>query len=444
VGIGTAGVSSYFYTGVSGGDVSLPIGLSVPYPSLDLNFQNMTTMDSRVTFTRASDATYFDSSGVLQTAGNNVPRFDVNPTTLDPLGLLIEEQRTNSIRNNTMQGAVAGTPGTAPTNWTMVSTLSGLTREIVSIGVENGINYIDVKWSGTTSVAVSSAILAQAESSAAVAASVGQSWSGSWYLRLVNGSFTGLSSLRIQITERNSAGAFVAASELSVLSSVNSNGLATQRYTISRTLTNATVAQLGCEVRLSIPTSTAVDFTLRIGLPQLELGAFATSVIPTVAATATRNADVAVMTGTNFSSWYRADEGTMYAEFAWYGPSNFDYVFSISDGTSSNLIASGITSAGASRFIIISAGVTEVGQSVGVMSANTVYRQIVAYATNNSAIYSSSGASGSDNTCSIPTGLDQASFNASSGTTNQLNGTIRKIAFYPTRLSNAQLQALTR
>jgi hypothetical protein len=109
----------------------------------------------------------------------------------------------------------------------MVGTLSGLTREIVSIGVENGINYIDVKWSGTTSAAVSSAILAQAESNAAVAASVGQSWSGSWYLRLVGGSVTGISALNIQLTERDSAGALLAAQSSSILSFINSNGLAT-------------------------------------------------------------------------------------------------------------------------------------------------------------------------------------------------------------------------
>jgi hypothetical protein len=43
---------------------------------------------------------------------------------------------------------------------------------------------------------------------------------------------------------------------------------------------------------------------------QLEAGAFPTSYIPTVASQVTRSADSASMTGTNFSDWYRADEGT--------------------------------------------------------------------------------------------------------------------------------------
>lgn len=46
---------------------------------------------------------------------------------------------------------------------------------------------------------------------------------------------------------------------------------------------------------------------------QLEAGSFRTSYIPTTTATATRSADVASITGTNFSSWYRQDEGTVFA-----------------------------------------------------------------------------------------------------------------------------------
>jgi hypothetical protein len=47
---------------------------------------------------------------------------------------------------------------------------------------------------------------------------------------------------------------------------------------------------------------------------QLEVGAFPTSYIPTTTSTVTRSADVASITGSNFSSWYRQDEGTMFIE----------------------------------------------------------------------------------------------------------------------------------
>jgi hypothetical protein len=35
------------------------------------------------------------------------------------------------------------------------------------------------------------------------------------------------------------------------------------------------------------------------------------------------------------------------------------------------------------------------------------------------------------------------SLNSSLGTTNQLNGYLRRITYYPRRLSNAELQAMT-
>ena len=48
------------------------------------------------TFTRTSTATFFDSSGVLQTAASGAPRFDHNPADSNAaIGLLIEGARTN-------------------------------------------------------------------------------------------------------------------------------------------------------------------------------------------------------------------------------------------------------------------------------------------------------------------------------------------------------------
>ena len=48
-----------------------------------------------LSFSRASTATYFDSSGVLQTAAIDEPRRNHDPLTGEPLGVLIEPARTN-------------------------------------------------------------------------------------------------------------------------------------------------------------------------------------------------------------------------------------------------------------------------------------------------------------------------------------------------------------
>ena len=81
--------------GISGGGSSLPPGVT-----LDLNFMNPGVLDPRIAFTRASTGTYFDSAGVMQTAAINAPRWDYDPVTLAPRGLLLEDQRTNLLLNS--------------------------------------------------------------------------------------------------------------------------------------------------------------------------------------------------------------------------------------------------------------------------------------------------------------------------------------------------------
>lgn len=68
-------------------------------PTFTADFTSGTPV-AGLTFTRASSATYFDSTGTLQTAGTNVPRYDYDPTTLLLRGLLLEDSRTNFLLNS--------------------------------------------------------------------------------------------------------------------------------------------------------------------------------------------------------------------------------------------------------------------------------------------------------------------------------------------------------
>lgn len=84
---------------LSGGGALNPDGLE-----LDLAFALDNTLTARKgptpTFTRASAATFIGSNGLIQTAAINAPRFDYDPVTLVSKGLLIEEQRINSLLNS--------------------------------------------------------------------------------------------------------------------------------------------------------------------------------------------------------------------------------------------------------------------------------------------------------------------------------------------------------
>lgn len=64
-------------------------------PSLALNLMGSHKLDPRFVVTRASTATYVGRDGYIHTAELNEPRFDYDPFTLEPRGLLVEEARTN-------------------------------------------------------------------------------------------------------------------------------------------------------------------------------------------------------------------------------------------------------------------------------------------------------------------------------------------------------------
>jgi hypothetical protein len=178
---------------------------------------------------------------------------------------------------------------------------------------------------------------------------------------------------------------------------------------------------------------------------QIEAGAFPTSYIPTVASQVTRAADAASMTGANFSSWFNNAEGTVY--FAYQGSSGTAgrRSFSISDGTNNNKIY-GIASNGggsASNYIDIVAS----GTSQGLLGATGAYTATLqtgaaAYAINNINFSKNGGAATTDTSALIPV-VNQLRIGADADATLSLNGTIRKIAYYPLAATSAQLQGLT-
>jgi len=181
---------------------------------------------------------------------------------------------------------------------------------------------------------------------------------------------------------------------------------------------------------------------------QLEAGAFPTSYIPTVASQVTRAADSANMLGVNFSSWYRADEGTLYAEWQKFAPSAFQSVVMASDGTSSNVFAIGHGSIFGGnnnlRFDVSAGGTSQASITTITNSpSNTFAKTAAAYAVNDFSVVSNGGSAGTDTLGVLPV-VNRLIIGANAaGTGTFLNGTIRKLAYYPKRLSNTEIVALT-
>ena len=412
-------------------------------PSLDLDFANTKTLDPRITFTRASSGSYFGADGILKYAGVNEARFDHDPVTGESLGLLIEEQRTNSIRNNTMVGAVAGTPGTAPTNWTGNATVAGITRQIVGTGIEDGINYIDYRIAGTTTAALFFGIVP--ELSTAVAATNGQTWTFSSYARLIAGSLAGFTRLNFYVAFNNSSGTAVQFVTGGI--APTSAALGTQRFTRVGTASDATTAFVQPAFQFEALSGASIDITLRIGLPQLEQGTFATSVIPTTTSSRTRVADNAQITGTNFSSWYRQDEGTFYADAintaAPIGGAA-RRVFEVNNNSEAERLFAGFNSTTLAQMFSQDDNVVQVNLVQTVPAPISNVKLSAAYRLNDTAFTANGSTVVSDTVCTIPTPTQLTIGGSTSGGNSPLNSTIKRLVFWPKKLPNSQLQTLTR
>jgi hypothetical protein len=180
---------------------------------------------------------------------------------------------------------------------------------------------------------------------------------------------------------------------------------------------------------------------------QLESSSFSTSYIKTVASQVTRSADSASMVGSNFSSWYRADEGTLYVESIKNGNLNFQQLINVNDGTTSNTIAFGFGSGAfpLRQDVVVStvsqASITAIADTTAL---GLKLKISGAYKVNDFAISGNAGAVATDISGVIPNGLNRMDIGyRSASTALTYTGTIKKIAFYPQRLSNAQHQALT-
>jgi len=415
--------------------------------SLDLQFARTKTLDPRVTFTRASSGTYVGSDGLIKTATTNEARFDHNPTTGESLGLLVEEQRTNSVSNNTMVGAVAGTPGTNPTGWSFATAQSnGLTISITGTGVENGINYIDYRFNGTTVASPNACAFGVGTATAATA----QTWTTSLYWKLASGTTIGITAWQLGIIENTSGGTFVTGAFYSQ-TAPTSAALITQRPTATRTLSGgATVGQVSHTMNIPVAGNTAIDFTIRLGMPQLEQGAFATSVIPTSTAAATRSADVASITGANFSSWYRQNEGTLYGDVATAaviqaGASR--RIASVSDGTNNQRVTIGYAGAINTPAAIVTDGGVAQALFTSPAGAYALPAKVaLSYAVNSFAA-SVNGSSFTEDTSGTVPVVNQLRIGdiETGGTGPQcINGAIRRLTYWPQRLPNSTLVEITR
>ncbi len=352
------------------------------------------------------------SADVSSSTANSTPRFDHNPTTGESLGLLVEEQRTNLLlRSEELDnaswiyggGSIAANNATAPNGQTVAET-----------------------W---TTGAGQTAILYQQ-----ITCLASTTYTFSFYIRL--GTLP-LADYRFALRDDTNA-AFIAQDIVP-----NATPVTTEWRRVSYTFTTP----VGCVlVRPYLIRSSSVSGgSVGFWGAQLEAGAFPTSYIPTTTAAATRSADVASISGSNFSSWYRQDEGSLFTDCSinYTVPgTSFPLVASLNDGTSNNRIENGFLTSTLAGFEVVTGGVGQVGAYPN--PGSTLTRRLgTCYRANDFAASVNGTSVNTDTSGSLPT-VDRLRIGDRTGSpANALFGTIRRLTYWPQRLSNATLQQIT-
>jgi hypothetical protein len=357
-------------------------------PSLDLNFITSYVLDSRITFTRASNAGYFNAAGLWTIAGSNVPRFDHHPTTLTPRGLLVEPQRTNLLLWNRDLTNAAWTAS----NVTVAKTATGID------GVANSASQLTATSdNGTVLQGVTSGSAARATSA---------------YVRRVSGSGT------VRVTQNGGTNW----TDVVVTSSWTRVGPA------SATITNPSVG-------FQLATSGDV---IEVDYVQLENGNIPSSAILTTTASATRAVDN-IIAANLVTLGYNANEGTFVVEAELHAASGMTFV-SVDDGSNANRFLMRVSSGGNYNVQVTTGGISQVNSNAGMLSGGVIQKVAMAYKANDVAFVSNGGTVTVDASVTLPAVSTLRLGNNLAGT-EPLGGWLRKVTYYPQRLANGQLQA---
>jgi hypothetical protein len=354
------------------------------------------------------------------------PRFDYDPVTLAPKGILVEEARTNLLTyseqfDNGIWQVLSGATKTANTT---VSP-DGTTNADTITATSNSSGVYQTQTASNSTVYTTAAYFKAGTGSEVRFGLTNQNESANAYYAFTlagAGSFVSFS-----IT------GFTATS-----ASITSAGNGWYRCVVTGTSPASGTTAVGPMIRLS------AAGTAFVWGAQLEAGAFATSYIPTIASTVTRSADVATITGSLFSQWYGQPQGTFVAAFDMAGGSasfanNRAVLVARESATSSHNIYNG--SGQVTGWTVVS-GVDQAYLTTGAVAADTVTNIAYAYKANDFAASRNGGTVATDTSGTLPTPTVFGIGSNSAGSLF-LSGHIQSIQYYPVRAADFQLQALT-
>lgn len=401
-------------------------------PSLDLDFAGTQSLSPVITsarqprpvvsFARASTATYIGADGLLKIAAESEPRFYYDPITHVCKGLLIEESRANLFLYseqfdnavwNKGGNTITANAAAAPDGTTTADKYTPNNGQAATWMPQ----FVSGQAAGTFTV---SAFLKDAGGGYAnlyfYTAEHGDNWCR------INLSTGALDSTVGPVTKT-----------LQIQQLINGY------YRCSMTFTTTGMTSFQAGIRHSGWTGDGTKGFYMWGL-QIEAGSFPTSYIPTTSSSVSRAWEVCSLSGSNFSSWYRADEGGLVVDRI---PARYPLVAEydpvlISDGTFNNVIDQrvvGGTTQSCDSYLVAS-GTIYVDSPNVAAAAGVEHKQAMTFNAASHADCLDGGTVNSDSTLVIPS-VNQMRIGSAGA------GVFKRVRFFPRRLTNAELQALT-
>ena len=382
-----------------------------------------------MTVTRATTATRVDENDLVSSVASNIPRIDYTGGGCP--SILLEPQRTNLFTYSEQFDNVAWSKTASTVEANSTTSPSGVINADTHIpNTTNNYHHISQVRAVTSGVSYSFSIYAKA---------AGYNF---LLINTISGSSSGNVGPLFDLSNGTLIGSLGGNNYNAKITSV---GNSWYRIDFSY-ITNAVTTRIDINL---FPTSTIATYSgngtsgIYLWGAQLEAGAYATSYIPTVASTVTRNADVITKTG--ISDLINSEEGVLFFEgSALIEEGAFSRLISISSGSNNDRFYFYYSADGKFGFASF------VG---GVLQANITYDGIIAnnskvackYKENDYALWVDGVEVGTDISASVWSSgtLDTLNFADANGGSYFFYGKVKQLQVYKTALTDTQLAALT-
>jgi hypothetical protein len=399
------------------------------WPKVDFNFAATRQLDPRITFTRDSIGTYIDAQRIIRYAAENEPRFDHDGATGESLGLLIEEFRTNAIKFSTAPDAEF-VQDSANFTYTFNQPAPDGTNtahliENTSNTGSNGGGYMRENYTIPTTGYIAVSVFVKPVGPQQIFLGGDPSNQGYYGVPLVSYDFT-VSPPEAKTTGNNGQFGFTAEPYIQEI------GNGWYRLIEIVNLTNGEAFLNGVTKGPRVCNVTPGTSTYVWGF-QCEVGAFATSYIPTSGATEDRSQDVAQI---NPASPYLY--GTFLAKYKNQAPDNFGRnIFSVG---SSNAYGAFVCTADGR---IVLPGLSELAETTNIENPNSLNTVATRRIVGDYAVCLNGGPVATTSNTNDRLTNSVITFMFGEVGNDKSGGHISRFSYYPRGLSDEQLQALT-